>query len=118
MNIKKTLSGLFEFLVEQRRSGTTTLIKKIAEEHDVYVLALNSHQAKEFGDKGISIERLDQLNGRDKKPILVDNTTLLNLIKITLEEQGRLELVVKKQDNLMLRIKHQIRDFERENGEF
>lgn len=107
MNIKHILSGIVAFLLENRRTGATTLIKKIAEENDVWVLARSKDHAKEFGDKGISIQ--DLKFGSAKKPILVDNGTLLLLLGDARKEIIHIEEINDRHSDFLEDLTHQIR---------
>ena len=71
--IRRFLRNLFEFTVGLRRSGTTTLIKKVAEQNDVWVIVPNQEHKKLFGDYALSLHELDKMQGSKPKPILLDN---------------------------------------------
>ncbi len=80
--MKDVFKSVFNFILSQRRSGTTTLIKKIADENDVWVLVPNMSDSLQF-KKGsaISVYQLTNNPGiLEGRPILVDNATLLKLL--------------------------------------
>lgn len=83
---RKFLKNLLEFTIGCRRSGTTTLIRRIAEKNDVWVIVLNQDQKKLFGDYAISISELDKISGCNPKPILLDNSTIMKLAELALKE--------------------------------
>ena len=116
MNARRLLKDLSEFFISMRRSGTTTLIKKVAEENDVWVLVPNAEMAKEFGDTSITFDQLNKSHGLKPKPILLDNYTLLQLSQLSLDEYNNLDLKIKVRDNFLRDIKHLIDRFERSNG--
>ena len=115
MNIRKVLSNIYDFFVSSRRSGTTTLIKKIASENDVWVLVLNQEHKKEFGEKAISIEYLKDTKGRNPKPILIDNHTLIKLAEYSIIEIQSLDLEIEKRNKFIRKISDDIEEFERKN---
>lgn len=115
MNIRKVLSNIYDFFVSSRRSGTTTLIKKIASENDVWVLVLNQEHKKEFGEKAISIEYLKDTKGRKSKPILIDNLTLIMLTEYSIIEIQSLDLEIEKRNKFIRKISDDIKEFERKN---
>ena len=117
MNVRKLLTNLFSFVTDLRRSGTTTLIKKVASENDVWVLVPNQQMKKEFGESAVTFEELDRIKGCKSKPILLDNYTLLQLSELSLNEYERLDLSIKKRNRLIRTIRDEIRLFERENGQ-
>lgn len=116
MNIRKILLNLSSFVVGLRRSGTTTLIKKVASENDVWVLVPNQQMKKVFGESAITFNELEKIKGCKPKPILLDNSTLLILSELSLKEYEKHDLMVKKRNRLIRRIQDEIRLFEFENG--
>lgn len=119
MNILKIFEDLQSFVVSLRRGGTTTLIKKIAEENDVWVLVADLHHAKEFGDKAITLQQLgeEKAKGRFPKPILIDNHTLLVMTDEVIHEVIHLKNKIKERDKVLESIKEQIQMFELLNGQ-
>lgn len=118
MTIRKYWMNIFSFFTSLRRSGTTTLIKNIAAENDVWVLVPNEEMRKEFGDKGITLQELDRMESVKPKPILLDNYTMLKLSELSINEFLKLELSIKKRNRLIRTIRDEIKLFERENQEF
>jgi len=114
--IRRYLKNLFEFTVGLRRSGTTTLIKKVAEQNDVWVIVPNQETKKMFGDYALSISELDKMKGCKVKPILLDNSTIMQLCELSLDEMNNLNLAIKKRNKLIRTIRDEISNFERDNG--
>lgn len=100
--IKIQLERLFLFFIRSRHSESTSLIKKIAEENDVWVVASNQEQVEKFGDKGVTItdEMSDRLLGLESKPILIDNYTMINLLEDSLNRIDSLESQLVKTSKL------------------
>ena len=87
------------FLGSMRKTGTTTLLKKIAEENDVWVLVANSEQAKEFGDKAMTISDLKL--GVERKPILFDPYSVEYLSGVAQDEIMDLLEKIRRRDDLI-----------------
>lgn len=77
--MKKLLRNVYDFFIRQRQGGTTTLLKKVAAENDVWILVPNAQMKEEFGPQAIDFYDLAYMMGKDKKPILVDNYTMIRL---------------------------------------
>lgn len=118
MEIKDLFSGILEFVIRSRRTGTTTLIKKVASENDVWVLVPNSESKEEFGKSGISFSDLSKMGGSNPKPILLDNYTLLRLTELSLEEFARLNSMIERRDRLIRIIQNEIKIFEHYEQQF
>ncbi len=90
--MKNVFKSVFNFILSQRRSGTTTLIKKIADENDVWVLVQNMADGLQFKrGSAISIHQLiGSSDGMEGKPILVDNATLLRLMDVAAKQESKL----------------------------
>ena len=117
--IKRSLKALYGFMSSFRQSGTTSLLKEIAETHDVWVIVPRQEDKKEFGDKAISLEEIDTSKFRSlgKKPILFDNNTVLEFSHKSLSIISHLETQARDRDNLILSIKDEIKRFENKHGE-
>lgn len=70
----KLLKNVVEFILNNRRSGTTTLIKKIAEDNSCYVVVSDDEDIKreytEIKDKCITLKNLVGMGIGDIRPIL------------------------------------------------
>jgi len=99
MKALNLIDNILSFLFSQRQSGTTSLLKKIAKENDVWVLVADEVQKKEFGDKAVSIEDLKM--GIPNKPILFDNYTIMKLTSLSQSEILNLLEKVRRRDELI-----------------
>jgi hypothetical protein len=80
------LKNTFDFMSRMRRSGTTTLLRKISDEMEAWVLVPYEEDKKEFFDSALSFEDLNGGCGREPKPILVDNYTMMKLLSMAITE--------------------------------
>ena len=115
MNIKKLMNDVYVFFNSMRRSGTTSLLQKIAAENDVWVLVPTEVEKREFGEKAITFHEISRMGGKVKKPILVDNYTLLNLSGEAAREFTALETMIARRDKLIKTIRDEIALFDRSN---
>ncbi len=112
--MKRLLRNICEFFLSQRQSGTTTLLKSVAANNDVWVLVPNAEMKREFGAQGISFDDLERMDRKAKKPILIDNYTMLKVcdeFKINIKE---LETLVMDRDKLINSVEHLIVEFRRD----
>lgn len=117
MKFTDKLRNICQFLFNQRGSGTTTLIKKISDENDVYVLVPNEQIKKVFGKNAISINDIYYNVRLSPKPVLMDNSMLLELVDNSLKEINYLKTKVYKRNQFIKKIKEDIDQFYRENKE-
>lgn len=108
-NVLAMLSRVESFLFSMRHSGTTSLLKTIAAENDVWVLVADEEHAREFGDKGISLGQIKM--GLDSKPILFDNYTIMRLTAIGQDEILKLTEEVRHREELIFDIESKISRF-------
>jgi len=94
MDILNKLKSVYNFFKINRQSGTTTLLEKIYEKEDVYVLVGDEHQKNIFKtskDKK-HIFTLQNLYDKQKvaflskKPILIDNYLMLKLLDMSITD--------------------------------
>ncbi len=109
MNIAGIWRDIKTFMSINRGSGTTTLIKKIANENDVFVLVPSDMVGKMIGKSAVNINKLNNIRGLQKKPILLDNFTLIELTNKTIEELQKLNGEICKRDDLIKEIYNLIR---------
>lgn len=108
---------ILRFIQSQRRSGTTTLIQKIATENDCHVVVrysddIKKQYPKELWDKCITLEQLFNLEGIPPKPILFETPAIKHLCEMAKE---RYEIVSDqnfRMDSTLNKIKKAIYDFE------
>jgi hypothetical protein len=96
MNIRKIINELSNFFFHLRQSGTTTTIKRLLDEKDIYVLVSNEKIKqsiyKEHKDNIFTLNSLNNIIAKEPKPILVDSDvffTLLPLIEETLIKKDK-----------------------------
>ena len=80
-------------------------MNKLAKENDVYVIVQNT-KSKELFDRDVqkklfSINQFEKLLGREKKPILLDNYTLNELVTNALLEIGKQEEIIDHQKSVL-----------------
>lgn len=64
---------LLDFIEHNRRQGSTSLLREVAEKHDVYYLVFREDQKQSLNVKGaISFGELEKGLALERKPILVD----------------------------------------------
>jgi len=107
---------VLNFILKNRRSGTTTLIKKIAAENDCYVVVRFQQEIKsqyrEIKDKCITLEQLFNFDGFPTKPILFESQAIKEMCELAKE---RFEVVRNqnfKRDVLLKKIKQSLMEFE------
>lgn len=106
---------VLNFILKNRRSGTTTLIKKIAAENDCYIVVRFHQEIKyyeEVKDKCITLEQLFNFDGLPTKPILFESQAIKELCELAKE---RFEVVRNqnfKRDVLLQKIKQSLVEFE------
>jgi len=117
-NKMSLLVKLYDFVLSMRRSGTSSFIKKIASENDVYILVATIEEKKEFGKNAISFGELDKMKGKPPKPILIDNHAMLVGCNDLFTERQKLREQIKDRNELIEGIKNSIDIFERKHGKF
>jgi hypothetical protein len=105
IGITKKLQNILTHLIENRQVGTTTLIKKIAAENDVYVLVHRLEMRNDFDPAVrkniVTPETLHKLKGKPGKPILVDNGLLHGLLVDALLEIGTKEEIIAHRNHVL-----------------
>ncbi len=114
---RKKISDVIRWLNANRQSGTTSLIKKIASENDVYVLVSNKEEASIYGHKAVPIYNIESKisDTKIKKPILVDASILSSLLKLASLEIDYLAVVDNKKSDLIAKIKEEIESYDNES---
>lgn len=111
-NLRRILHHLRSFMISQRATGTTSLLREIAAKNDVWVLVPTAHEAKEFEHgRGLSFIDLEKKHALARKPILVDNHTLLKLCEDWDTTIGQLQQTVRDRDEVINEIEYLIRKF-------
>ena len=106
--MKGIFKTLLAFMLQNRRSGTTTLLRLIADTHDVYVVVPFEADKKEFGDSAITFQDLEDMKGKTTKPILIDNHSMLKLCAEHNLEVNELSENLKERDEVLDKIRDAI----------
>lgn len=116
--MKRLLRNIYDFFIRQRQGGTTTLLKKVAAENDVWVLVPNVQMKEEFGPQAIDFYDLQDMMGKDKKPILVDNYTMIRLCEEFSLNMSELQTSLHEKRILLENIERLIRDHKHNRSPF
>lgn len=81
MKIGKILNNLLSFLLSNRQTGTTSFLEKIATENNVWVIVARHKEKPKFNGKALAIDELNHVRGLDRRPILIDNHTMLCILE-------------------------------------
>lgn len=110
------LNYILNFLLSNRRGGTTTLIKKIAAENDCYIIVRYADDIKselrEVKDKCITLDQLLTADGIPPKPILFETTAIKHLVETYKQQYEELHNQNVGRDIALLNIKRAIGQFE------
>jgi hypothetical protein len=96
-----------------RRSGTSSLLERIAKKEDVYILVPTEKEKRDpkWNGKALSFEDLRK-DGLKPKPILLDNHAMLEFSETAYRYAHKLEGELKDRNKLLIRIKADIANFE------
>ena len=113
----KLFASFYTWILSLRRSGTTTLLEKIAKVHDVYILVPTEKEKrdKKWNGKAICFIDLDK-GGMKPKPILLDNHAMIEFSKHVYALVTELEAKVAASDALISKIKGDIDYFNIQHG--
>jgi len=115
----RLLHDFYQWVVGMRRSGTSSLLEKIAKTEDVYILVPTQKEKEDKKWNGKALCFSDLERGAIKpKPILVDNHFMIELASKAIEYQSELERQTLYRNSLLNNIKTQLSAFERTNGNF
>ena len=93
MKTIEMLENVRDFVISNRNTGTSTVVLGASMCSGAYVLCTTIYQKKNFMENGISIYR--ELHGLAKKPFLIDNLALLEIVNKSIEEIEKLNKIVK-----------------------
>ena len=116
--MKRLLRNVYDFFIRQRQSGTSTLLKKVAAENDVWILVPNEKMKEEFGPQAIDFYDLQEMMGTEKKPILVDNYTMIRLCEEFHLNISELQTSLHEKSLLLDNIERLIRDHKHNRSPF
>lgn len=114
MSFINIMHSIRDFFLFNRRSGTTTLINKIAEKENIWILVANNDEVKLFpkhGDKVISILDLDDLHLMEPRPILVDNHTIIKIVELVQSNTLDMQKEINDRNDLLKDIRDAIEMF-------
>lgn len=115
----KLIRDFHMWVLGLRRSGTTTLLEKIAKEYDVYILVPSSEEKKDpkWNGKAISFDDLKN-DGVEPKPLFLDNHAMLKFSELAYNYSQKLEKELKDRNGLLQKIKTDLINFEDKNAPF
>lgn len=102
-----------------RRSGTSSLLEKIAKTYDVYILVPTEKEKNDpkWNGKALSFNDLKR-DGVKPKPLLIDNHAMLEFSDLAYRYSKDLEGKLKERNDLLQRIKSDIIRLENKNEPF
>lgn len=112
--MKRIFEDIINFMQNYRRSGTSTLIKKVAAENDCWIVVAKSEEKEEFGENAISLSELPKM-GLLAKPILIDNHALLVIGETGLKTIQNLEAEIEQKDKFISDIEFLFDEFKMGN---
>jgi hypothetical protein len=97
---------LLNFIERNRRQGSTSLLREVAENNDVYYLVFREDQKQTLNVKGaISFGELEKGLTLEKKPVLVDVAFLHEFVQYYDTKIVRLSMKNQELENKIQRIK-------------
>jgi hypothetical protein len=113
MKIQIVIGAIYKALTQGRRKGYSTELLNIAKSReDVLIICPTEVSAKRFEGKGISMHNLESyLTGKEDKLFLVDNHTLLEILKEAANKMADDETQINKTHALIQSIESKITDF-------
>ena len=116
IRIKDLLSSTINLLQRSRRSGTTTLLKGVASDKKAWIVVVTQDEARSIGESAVSLGNVSQIDGLEKRPLLIDSSTVERLASGSLSRIEELESYVKCRTECLARIKSEIESFESRYG--
>jgi hypothetical protein len=108
MKIGKILDNLLSFLLSNRQTGTTSLLEKIAAENNVWVIVAKHQEKPKFNGKALTIDELNHARGLDRRPILIDNHTMLWILEDINSDHNNLLIKYNRSEKLIEEITESI----------
>lgn len=115
----KIFNAIERFFQNRRRSGTSTLIQSIAKDHDVLVV-LPTEKETQYYKPGTScvtlydiIDNPGRYLGTERKPILIDNSTMLLLMEMLGTEFNTMNEDIQDHNRLLNTFHRMIGEFQR-----
>lgn len=113
--MNKLFKLLKDILFFNRRNGSTSLLKRIAKTERVYILVENAEDKKDFGESAITLHDFKNIEGKDLRPILVDNHLLMNIIDDVELKIYTLKNELSKKDRLINNINNLVKEYTNHN---
>lgn len=115
----KILQEFYQWVHSLRRGGTSTLLQKIAEKEDVYVLVSSEKEKNDpkWGGKALSFGDLKR-SSLPPKPILIDNYFMLEIAERAYRHQIKIETELAARNVFLHQIKYELESFESKWGNF
>ena len=111
----KYIYYVLNFILHNRKSGTTTLIRKIAAENDCYIVVRFSREIesyKDVKDKCITLEQLFDFKNLPKKPILFESQAIKEMCELAKASYEVVKNQNLRRDALLKNIKQSLEIFE------
>jgi hypothetical protein len=92
--VKERLEKILDFMILNRRSGTTTFLADATRYDEAFVLTANSHPPSQFERRHhllIPIDGVEWYRGIKPKPILIDNHAMIVILEDAIREIEALE---------------------------
>ena len=107
----KQAQNLLEFLKQNRKSGTTSLLVDTYDNNDSYFIVNDEHQkamlkTKSTKDDILPLKHLDftKFAGKSKKPILIDNYPIIELLEKLIYLNKELKIKLNSAQNALTAI--------------
>jgi hypothetical protein len=115
----KLLHDFYTWVLGLRRSGTSSLLEKIAKSNDVYILVPTEEEKSDpkWNGKALSFNDLKR-GGIKPKPILLDNHAMLKFSELAYQYSKELEGKLSDRNGLLAKIKSDLLSFENRNEPF
>jgi hypothetical protein len=117
--IMQLIGDFYKWVLGLRRSGTSSLLEKIAKKNDVYILVPTEDEKKDpkWNGKALSFNDL-KMPGLKPKPLLLDNHAMIKLAEKAYSYATELEGKLKDRNKLLHSIKTDLLNFEYRNENF
>lgn len=115
----KLLHAFHMWILGMRRSGTSSLLEKIAKSNDVYILVPTEEEKRDrkWNGKAISFNDLNK-EGLKPKPLLLDNHSMIKFSELAYNYSKELEGKLMDRNKLLSKIKADLIHFENRNEPF
>lgn len=95
------IERVLDLYLRSRRSGTTSLVEKISQNEDCYVISV-VNDIKVPVDRLLNIRRMSTTKGMSlHKPLLIDNHAIIELCRDAKDLSDKLQCIIKEKDLLL-----------------